>query len=240
MLNRKVIITGGSRGIGAECVRAFASQGNDVAFIYKSSDEHALLLANETGAHLIKADLSDCLSAKSACDAAIAYLGGVDILVNNAGISHIGLFTDMTPEEYKRVMGTNFDSAVFCSQSVLSAMIHQKSGRIINVSSMWGQVGASCEVIYSASKAALIGFTKALAKEVGPSGITVNCISPGVINTEMNASLDPSVLAELADETPLSRIGTAREVSDTVIFVASESASFITGQVIAVNGGMVM
>lgn len=240
MSNRKVIITGGSRGIGAESVKAFALLGDNVAFIYRNSDEHALALSNETGAHPIKADLSDCAYAKSAVEDAISYLGGVDILVNNVGISHIGLFTDMTTEEYKRLMGTNLDSAVFCSQSVLPAMIHQKSGRIINVSSMWGQVGASCEVIYSASKAALIGFTKALAKEVGPSGITVNCISPGVINTEMNASLDPSILAELADETPLSRIGTAREVSDAVIFIASESASFITGQVIGVNGGMVM
>ncbi len=240
MNQRRVIITGGSRGIGEACVRAFSNLGDRVVFIYKNTDDRAQALCKETGAVCIKADLSDRTSAFSAMNSALDVLGGVDILVNNAGVSHIGLFGDMSEEEYKRVVGTNFDAAVYCAQATLPYMIREKSGKIINISSMWGEVGSSCEVIYSASKAALIGFTKALAKEAGPSGINVNCITPGVIDTEMNSGLDNETLLKLCEDTPLCRLGKASEVADTVVFLASESASFITGQIIGVNGGIVM
>lgn len=240
MGNKRVIITGGSRGIGAECVRVFSALSHRVAFIYKSSDECAQALSAETGAVCIKADLSKPDEAFSAIESARTALGGVDVLINNAGVSHTGLFTDMSYEQYRHVMATNFDSAVCCTQAVLPYMIRQQSGKIINISSMWGEVGASCEVIYSASKAAMIGFTKALAKEVGPSGINVNCITPGVIDTEMNRELDSEAIKALCEETPLCRMGRAGEVAETVLFLASDNASFITGQVIGVNGGIVM
>ncbi len=236
----RVIITGGSRGIGRALVEAFANRGHRVAFIYKCSDECASDLSDLTGAIRLKADLSDRASAFKAIEDSINALGGVDVLINNAGISHIGLFTDTDEETYRNIMGTNLDSAVFCSQASLSEMIHQKSGKIINISSMWGEVGASCEVIYSASKAALIGFTKALAKELGPSGINVNCITPGVIATDMNKSLDAATLDELKEETPLSRIGTPSDIADTALFLASPASDFITGQIIGVNGGLVI
>lgn len=237
---RKVIITGGSRGIGAACVRAFSDAGDRVAFIYKSNDEAAEKLASETGAFAVKSDISNGEGARAAMSAAMSELCGVDVLVNNAGISYIGLFSDMTDEEYRRIMATDLDSAVYCTRAVVDTMVRQKSGSIICVSSMWGQVGASCEVAYSTAKAALIGFTKALAKELGPSGINVNCVAPGVIATEMNAELGDDVLLELADETPLCRIGSASEVADAIMYLASDAASFITGQVLAVNGGIIV
>ncbi|MBO7148834.1 MAG: 3-oxoacyl-ACP reductase FabG [Clostridia bacterium] len=240
MSKMKVIITGGSRGIGAACVSAFANLGANVAFIYRSSDDAANSLAEKTGAYAIKADLSDALSATEAVIKAIRYLGGVDVLVNNAGVSSFGLLSDLTTEEYYRVMDTNLTSAVFASKAVLGEMIRNKSGSIINISSMWGEAGSSCEVVYSASKAGMIGFTKALAKELGPSGIRVNCITPGVIDTEMNSCLTKDVLDALAEETPLGRIGKAEEIADSVLWLASDKASFITGQVIGVNGGMVI
>lgn len=240
MANRKVIITGGSRSIGAECVRAFVRAGDKVVFIYKNSDDAAETLSKESSAIRLKADLSVRKEALEAIEKAKEMLGGVDVLVNNAGVSHIGLFSDITEEEYRFIMGTNLDAAVYCTQAVLSDMIRQKSGKIINISSMWGEVGASCEVVYSASKAALIGFTKALAKELGPSYINVNCITPGVIDTQMNKGLDKEILKQLCDETPLSRLGKPSEVADAVIFLASDAASFITGQIIGVNGGIVM
>lgn len=237
---RKVIITGGSRGIGAACVRSFAAAGDKVAFIYKSSDEAAERLIRETGAFAVKADISTAIGASAAMSEAMSALCGVDVLVNNAGVSHIGLFSDMTEEDYRRVMATDLDSAIYCTKAATEAMVRQKSGRIICVSSMWGQVGASCEVIYSTAKAALIGFTKALAKELGPSGINVNCVSPGVIDTEMNAELGDDVMRELADETPLCRIGKASEVADAIMYLASDASSFVTGQVLAVNGGIIV
>lgn len=240
MTSRKVIITGGSRSIGAECVRAFAKSGDKVVFIYKNSDDAAAALSMETSATSIKADISVRKEAFEAIETAKEMLGGVDVLVNNAGVSHIGLFSDMSEEEYRFIMGTNFDAAIYCAQAVISDMIRQKSGKIINISSMWGEVGASCEVVYSASKAALIGFTKALAKELGPSNINVNCITPGVIDTQMNKDLDNEILRQLSDETPLSRLGKPAEIADAVMFLASDASSFITGQIIGVNGGIVM
>ena len=233
----KVLITGGSRGIGEACVRAFCKEGNRVAFFYHTNHERAKALAEETGAIAIAADISDATSATAATKEAIVGLGGIDVLVNNAGISQIKLFSDITDEDWRKMIDTNLSGAFYASREASRTMVAQHSGRIINVGSMWGKTGASCEVHYSASKAGLRGLTMALAKELGPSGITVNCIEPGVIETEMNAALDESTRQELCDSTPLCRIGKAEEVASVVTFLASEEASFITGQIIGVDGG---
>lgn len=233
----KILITGGSRGIGAACVRAFCAQGDRVAFFYRESAEAAEKLARETGAFAIRADVSDPKRVDAAVAEAIAWLDGVDVLVNNAGIAQFKLFTDITDADWSRMIGTNLDGAFFVTRAASRYMIAQHKGRIVNVGSMWGKVGASCEVHYSAAKAGLRGMTMALAKELGPSGITVNCVEPGVIDTEMNAALDGEARRELADSTPLCRIGEAHEVADAVCFLASDKAAFITGQILGVDGG---
>ena len=232
---RKIIITGGSRGIGAAAVRRFTAAGDRTAFLYRNSVEKAEALAKETGALPFRCDVGDPLSCRIGIRSALAALGGCDVLVNNAGISLIGLFTDAGEKDYDRIMSVNVGGAYRCTQEVLPSMISEKKGSIVNISSMWGVSGASCEVLYSASKAALIGMTKALAKELGPSGITVNCVAPGVIDTEMNAALSDEIRASLADETPLCRVGTPEEVAEVIFFLSS--ASFVTGQVLSADGG---
>lgn len=236
-MSKKVLITGGSRGIGAECVRKFTSAGYSVAFVYNKSRDAAEKLARETGALAICADISVADEAKRAVKEAAEALGGIDILVNNAGIAHIGLFTDLTDDEWELICSTNLSSAIYVSREAAKYMISNHSGRIINIGSVWGRAGASCEVAYSATKAGLRGLTRALAKELGPSGITVNCIEPGVIDTEMNAALTDEVRASLIDETPLCRIGTPSDIAEAVFFLASDTASFITAQIIGVDGG---
>ena len=233
----KVLITGGSRGIGAACVRAFAAAGDRVAFIYRASSEAAESVAKETGAYPIQADISNPAEAKRAVADAEAKLGGIDVLVNNAGVAQIKLFTDLTDEDWRRMTATDLDGVFYVTRETARGMIARHSGRIINVGSMWGKVGASCEVHYSAAKAGLRGMTMALAKELGPSGITVNCVEPGVIETEMNDALDEQTRRALADETPLCRLGKPADVADTVRFFASDAASFITGQCLGVDGG---
>lgn len=233
----KVLITGGSRGIGAECVRRFVSEGNTVSFIYNNSDRAAGKLSAETGAIAIKADVSDKTMLKCAVKAAAVKMGGIDVLVNNAGVSLIKLFTDVEDEELDKVFSVNLTGTTVASREAARVMVAQKFGRIINIGSVWGRAGASCEVVYSASKAGIEGLTKALAKELGPSGITVNCVEPGVIDTEMNAELDKETLAALCDETPLCRIGKVEDVAEIVLWLASDKAGFVTGQIIGVDGG---
>ncbi len=234
---KKVLITGGSRGIGRACVEKFAREGFEVSFIYNKSDESAEKLVQELGVFAIKADISSPDEVRRACSGALEHMGSVDILINNAGIAMIKLFTDTTDEEYYNIMNTNLGGAFFVTREIAKNMIFNHFGRIVNIGSMWGRTGASCEVAYSASKAALEGFTKALAKELAPSGICVNCIEPGVVNTEMNGELDPDILAELAYDTPVGRIANADEVAGFVYLIATENSGFLTGQIIGFDGG---
>ena len=239
-MQENVFIVGGSRGIGAAMVRLFTRSGAHVGFTYVRAHESAATLAEETGALAICADSSSMTDIERAVAIFHQKIGKADVIVNNAAVSKIELFTDMTTETWEKLRAVNLDAPIYYTKLLLPDMIARKKGRIINISSMWGQVGASCEVAYSTTKAALIGFTKALAKEVGPSGITVNAIAPGVILTEMNASLDQTVLDELCEETPLGRLGTPEDVARVALFLAGEGGDFITGQVIAPNGGFVV
>ena len=233
----RILVSGGSRGIGRACVEAFCKNGDSVDFIYKSNHEAARSVADTFGATAICADISTSDDAKRAVDEAIAALGGIDVLINNAGISQIKLFTDIADSDWDSMIGTNLSSAFYLTRAALPFMISQKSGKIINIGSMWGKIGASCEVHYSASKAGIRGMTLALAKEVGLSGITVNMIEPGLIATDMNSALSEDILTELKEETPLGRIGAPNDVAALALFLASEGASFITGQIIGVDGG---
>lgn len=239
------LITGASGGIGAATARAFAQAGYGVAIhAHRNVDKlHALAqeLSNLSVPVLeVCADLSDPVQAKNMVDNVLEKFCQLDILVCCSGLSHVGLVTDIDPQQWKTLFGVNVDGMHYCCQAVLPHMVHRKEGCILTISSMWGQVGASCEVAYSATKGAVIAYTKALAQEVGPSNIRVNCIAPGVIATEMNAHLSPEDLAALADETPLGRIGTPEECAACALFLASEGASFVTGQVLAPNGGLVI
>lgn len=244
-MKKTVLITGASRGIGRAAAVAFAKAGYDVAVNYNKSDEAAAALCSELEGYSVRARCfkADVADKKAVADMAAEIektMGGVSVLVNNAGIAEQALFTDITEEMWDRMFAVNVKGAYNCTQAVMPRMIYEKCGRIINISSMWGISGASCEVHYSASKAALIGFTKALAKEVGLSGITVNCVAPGVIDTDMNGRLSPEIISELKEETPLNRIGAPQDVAEAILFLASEKASFITGQVLSVDGGFIL
>ena len=234
---KKIIITGGSRGIGHACVELFSENDCAVAFVYHENDDAADDCALETGAYAIKADLSDPEEAERAYNKAIEYLGGIDVLVNNAGIAVSGLITDMTNQGWQRVIDTNLSSVFYMSRAATRDFVKQQSGVIVNIGSVWGRCGASCEAAYSSSKAALRGLTLSMAKELGPSGIRVNCVEPGVIDTDMNDCYDEEDIAALCEVTPLYRIGDPAEVAELVYFLASEKASFITAQIIGVDGG---
>ena len=237
---KNVLITGGSRGIGRAMVMEFVKNGYSVAFTYNKSEKEALALQKETGALAIKASNSSECEILSAVDTVNKTLGGVDILINNAAISSFSLFTDLTLDVWNEIFAVNVGGAFLYTKAVLPGMISKKAGRIINITSMWGITGSSCEVHYSATKAALIGMTKSLAKELGPSSITVNAIAPGVIDTDMNASLSKETKDELCESTPLLRIGEPKDVAGAALFLASDSASFITGEVLSVNGGFLI
>ncbi|MEG0756531.1 MAG: 3-oxoacyl-ACP reductase FabG [Oscillospiraceae bacterium] len=237
---KTALITGGSRGIGAATARKLAYDGYRVAVGYCTHGQEAEELAKSIGGIAVCADVSNADEVRKMIDNVLEKFCQLDILVCNAGVSKVGLFQDMTAEDWHRVFSVNVDGAFHCCQAVLPHFIARKAGKIITVSSMWGQVGASCEVCYSASKAAVIGLTKALAKEVGPSGITVNCVAPGVIATDMNRNLSPEDLQALAEDTPLGRIGTPEDVANAISYLVSEGASFVTGQVLAPNGGLVI
>lgn len=244
-MNKVVLVTGGSRGIGRATVKRLAANGWRVAFTYLRAAESAAELVQEltargADAEAFQADLCDFESAARCVDEVVARFGRVDALVNNAGISSVGLFGDLTEAEWQRVMSVDLTGAAACAKAVLSDMLHRHEGRIVNVTSVWGVHGASCEVAYSAAKAGMIGLTRALAKEMGPSGITVNAVAPGVIDTDMNRHLDNESMLALAEDTPLGRIGKAEDVAATIAFLLSDDASFITGQVIGVDGGFAL
>lgn len=235
-MQKKVLITGGAGGIGEAISRKLALDEYFVYVGYASSKEKAENLACEICGEAIKIDVAD----SSDISTAVEKTGGIDLLVNNAGVSEIDLFTSISEQKSRAIAEINLIGAMNCTRAFLPDMIRRKSGCIINIASMWGQVGASCEVDYSASKAGLIGFTKALAKEIAPSGIRVNCVSPGFIMTEMNSRFSDEDLALIRDEIPLGVFGEPRHIADAVVFLASNRAEYITGQVLAVNGGMVI
>ncbi len=238
---KTVLITGAARGIGAATAESFAEAGYQVVINYLHSAEKAeALAARWPGRALaVQADVADPAQVDAMFAAAEKTFGGVDVLVCNAGIAAQKLLTDVTDGEWRRMLDVHLSGAFYCCRRALPHMIHQKWGRILTVSSMWGQVGGSCEVAYSAAKAGLIGLTKALAKEEGPSGVTVNCVAPGVIDTDMMASFSAEDKAALAEETPLGALGTPKQVADALVFLAGDGASYITGQVLGVNGGLV-
>lgn len=233
---KTALVTGGTGGIGQALCRRLAAEGYFVYINYLRAEEKALALAEEISGEALKFDVSFPDEVR----AAIAAITPPDLLVNNAGVSEVGLFTSLSDERAASLLAVDLSGTMNCSRAVLPEMIRRKSGNIINISSMWGQVGASCEVDYSAAKAGIIGFTKALAKEVAPSGIRVNCIAPGFIMTEMNSRYSEEDLALIRDDIPLGIFGEPRHIADAAAFLASAQSEYITGQVLAVNGGMVI
>ena len=229
-----IVITGGSRGIGAAAVELFASRGHEVYFLYEKSHEAAEAVAAKTGAKAICCDVADSKAVKAAFDR----IGPVDVLICNAGVMWFGLMSMMEEDAWDRIFNVNVKGIYNCVNAAMPSFLQKQAGSIITVSSMWGRVGSSCEAAYSATKGAVIALTKALAKELGPSGIRVNCVAPGVILTDMCASVDPEILAEMAEETPVGRNGTPMDVAKAMEYLAN--AEFITGQVLPVNGGYVI
>ncbi len=239
------LITGGSRGIGAAAARQLARRGWGVAVGYRQSEDRAQALFRELSglgvpALCVQADVADAGQVGRMVDNVLENFCQLDTLVCSAGISHLSLISQIDEDQWRRLFAVNVDGVHHCCRAVLPHMLSRQSGSIVTVSSMWGQVGASCEAAYSATKGAVIAYTKALAKELGPSNIRVNCVAPGVIDTDMNAGLSPEALAALAEEAPLGRIGTAEEAAAAIAFLASDEASFFTGQVLAPNGGLVV
>ena len=245
MEKRTVLVTGASRGIGKAIATLFAENKYNVLINYNKSEEDAMDLYNSLkskgySVDVYKADVSKKEEVNMMINYCIGKFEKIDVLINNAGISKTNLFTDISYEEWDEVMATNLNGVFYTTKKALQYMIPEMSGKIINISSIWGMVGGSFEVHYSASKAAVIGMTKALAKELGPSNIQVNCIAPGVIQTDMLNNVSQETLEMLREETPLMKLGTVEDIAHTALFLASENANFITGQVISPNGGFVI
>jgi len=244
-MDKNVLITGASRGIGRATAELFSREGYGVAINYNNSADTAHSLVETLrgeGAHAaaFKADVSDMEQVRAMLGLCGSEFGHIDVLINNAGIAQQKLFTDLTAEDWNRMLAVDVTGVFNCCRLALPAMIARHSGKIINVSSIWGICGASCEVHYSAAKAAVIGLTKALAKEVGPSNIQVNCIAPGIIDTKMNAALTADDKTALCEGTPLGRFGSPDDIASAMLFLASPAADFITGQVLSPNGGFVI
>ena len=229
-----VVITGGSRGIGAEAVRQFAARGDRVYFLYEKEHDKANAVAAETGATALCCDVSDGKAVKNA----FAQIPDVDILICNAGISISGLLSQIPETDWDRLFDVNVKGIYHCVNAATPYFLKKQSGCILTVSSMWGQVGASCEVAYSATKGAVIAMSKALAQELGPAGVRVNCIAPGVIQTDMCANIDPQIMEELRLESPIGKTGTPADVAKAMVYLAD--AEFITGEVLSVNGGFII
>ncbi len=245
MRQKSILITGASRGIGAACARLFAHAGWAVAVGYHRSEQQALELCaqlRQEGCTVlpVKADVSKADEVRQMVDIVLENFCQLDTLLCNAGVGFNALLQDTSVEDWKRLFSINVDGLYHCVQAVLPHFLSRQAGQILAVSSVWGLVGASCEVTYSATKAAVIGFCKALAKELGPSNITVNCVAPGVIATDMNAALDEQDIAQLCEQTPLGRVGSAHDVAESLLFLASEAGRFYTGQVLSPNGGFVI
>ena len=244
-MSKTVIVTGASKGIGASTAILFAENGYNVVINYNSSFKNAELLASSLlsrgfGVMTFKADVSNPLEAELMVRETVHKFGTVDVLVNNAGIAASGIITDLSDYDKDHIFNVNLNGCYNMCKSVIPYMVGQKSGKIINISSMWGETGASCEAAYSASKAGVIGLTKALAKELAPSGITVNSVAPGLIDTSMNGNLSEDELKAFIEEVPLGRMGRPEEVAEAVFFLAGDKADYITGQVLGVNGGYVI
>ncbi|MDD2212530.1 MAG: SDR family oxidoreductase [Clostridia bacterium] len=244
-MGKTVLITGASRGIGRAMATVFAENNYHVMINYLKAEREARLLEQELTKQgytvaVYRADVMQKAQVTEMIATGEKLFGSIDVLINNAGISQFKLFTEISEEEWDTMLNTHLKGMFNCCQGLLPSMIHQKKGKIINIASIWGLVGASCEVPYSTAKAGMIGFTKALAKEVGPSGIQVNCIAPGIIETEMNEGLNNMEKKQLKEETPLLRFGKPEEIAHLALYLASAEADFITGQVISPNGGFVI
>lgn len=244
-MKKTVLITGGSKGIGKAMTEVFAEEGYNVVTNFHKSEESACELYDRLktrglSVEKYKANVTDRTQVKTMVEYCLDKYNGIDILINNAGIAQDKLFTEITDDDWDSMINTNLKSVYYCSQEVLKTMISEKKGKIINISSIWGMVGASCEVHYSVSKAGVIGLTKSLAKELGPSNIQVNCIAPGVIETDMLCDCTDDTLKDLRDNTPLMRLGNARDIANCALFLASANSDFITGQVISPNGGFIV
>jgi len=231
---RNVVITGGSRGIGAAAVREFAARGDRVYFLYEKDHAAAKSVARQTGAAAICCDVADGAAVK----AAFSQIGDVDVLICNAGIMHFGLLSMMEESAWDRIFAVNVKGIYHCVNAAMPSFLKKQAGCVITVSSMWGQVGASCEAAYSATKGAVIALTKALAKELGPSGVRVNCVAPGVILTDMCSGVEPEILEQMAQETPVGRNGKPEDVAKAFAYLAD--AEFVTGDVLSVSGGYVL
>lgn len=240
IVNKVVVVTGGSKGIGAQIVKTLANENYKVILNYNNSKEQAEkiqqeLLEQGKEIEIIKADVSKREETEKLIQFAINKFNKIDVLINNAGISQEGLFTDVTEEEWQKIINTNLNSVFYCNQQALKYMIQEQQGCIINISSIWGETGASCEVAYSTTKAAINGMTKALAKEVGPSNIRVNAIAPGIIDTDMNRSLTNEELEPIKEQIPLNKIGKALDIAKCVKWLIEDE--YTTGQIISINGG---